>query len=339
MGSKTPSPGYPASQQFTVPQLAAFVAAASCETFTEAAQRLCLSQPSLSRNIRELEEALGEVLFDRSCKGVRLSGAGHKLLPAAHELLLTHKQAQTGMATWRQCRSAQFRAVGSTAVMPLILTPLLKSLRSEFGTAQLVVDSAPSEEVVRQVLGGRASLGVSASQVVHPELRHTAVLDAPLGLLAASCCPLPLRFDTLDEFFEVPLVRLSDQSPVTRLLQGMNVPFKAYFQSLICVPCVMTAFDMVEKSGMAMITSGIAASHPQAAGMRFIALPHLLPKAQVHVISRRDTPFDAPQERMREILCESLLEAAWHPSVRRMRRSDALVQNVVVPEPEPGVRT
>lgn len=321
MGNANPLLACPASQQFTVSQLAAFVTAASCDTFTEAAQRLALSQPSLSRNIRELEQALGVALFDRSYKGVLLSNAGRKLLPAAQDLLLTHTQAQAGMASWRQCRSARFRAIGSTSVMPLVLAPLLKALRAEFGTAALDVGSAGSEEVERQVLGGRASLGVSASQVSYPELRHTVVLEAPLGLLAAPGCPLPTRLETLEDLSRLPIVRLVDHSPVTRLLQNMARPFHAYFESPICVPCVMTAFDLVQQAGMAMITSGVAASHPQSAGMQFIVLPDLLPTAKVHVISRRDVPFDEGQERMREILCDSVVSVGWHPSVRRIWRS------------------
>lgn len=55
--------------------------------FGRAAERLAISQPPLSWNIRQLEESLGARLFDRNSRGVRLTEAGKALVPAARALL------------------------------------------------------------------------------------------------------------------------------------------------------------------------------------------------------------------------------------------------------------
>jgi DNA-binding transcriptional LysR family regulator len=55
--------------------------------FGRAASRLAISQPPLSVNIRQLEEAIGVQLFERNSRGVRLTAAGQALVPAARALL------------------------------------------------------------------------------------------------------------------------------------------------------------------------------------------------------------------------------------------------------------
>lgn len=64
-----------------------FAAVADARHFGAAARDLGMTQPPLSQGIRRLESRLGVRLFDRDARGVRITAAGHGLLPAARELL------------------------------------------------------------------------------------------------------------------------------------------------------------------------------------------------------------------------------------------------------------
>jgi len=68
-------------------QVRAFVVTAEQLHFGRAAERLFLTQQALSKRIRQLERSLGEPLFVRGTRGVELSGAGHRFLPHARQLL------------------------------------------------------------------------------------------------------------------------------------------------------------------------------------------------------------------------------------------------------------
>ena len=73
--------------RFKLRQLEMFVAVAEALNFREAAQRLHMTQPPLSRQIRELEGALGVSLLERNSKGVTLTAAGERFLGEARALI------------------------------------------------------------------------------------------------------------------------------------------------------------------------------------------------------------------------------------------------------------
>jgi DNA-binding transcriptional LysR family regulator len=86
-------------------QLAAFLAVVEEGSFTRAARRLGVAQPSLSQQIRHLEERLGGPLLERLPRGVRLTAAGKALLP----------EAQTAVRAAERARSAARMALGLEA--------------------------------------------------------------------------------------------------------------------------------------------------------------------------------------------------------------------------------
>ncbi|MER6495011.1 MULTISPECIES: LysR family transcriptional regulator [Streptomyces] len=109
-----------------------FLAVAEDLHFTRAADRLYVSQPALSKQIRSLERQLGVELFRRDRHGVRLTEAGEALLPHARQVLQAWAAADTAMAS--------ARAAGrGTLVVGMSTSPgrggLLPAIRSRFTAA------------------------------------------------------------------------------------------------------------------------------------------------------------------------------------------------------------
>src|SRR6187431_1814935 len=79
----------------TLKQLEAFYFAATLGSFVLAAQRVHVTQSSLSKRIAELEEWVGAALFSRSGRRAHLTEAGHRLLPVAGQMLDLRESARS----------------------------------------------------------------------------------------------------------------------------------------------------------------------------------------------------------------------------------------------------
>jgi DNA-binding transcriptional LysR family regulator len=109
-----------------------FAVLAEYEHFGHAATALHITQPSLSRQIRQLEQHLGARLLDRTPQGSQLTPAGHVFLPRARALL---KDAADAAAQTRAAATPHELTVGYTT--NLIITPAVRQLRRQHPDAEV----------------------------------------------------------------------------------------------------------------------------------------------------------------------------------------------------------
>ena len=112
-----------------ITQLRYFVATAEAGTISRAAERCGVAQPSLSQQIRKLEQTLGQRLFDRLGRGVALTDTGRALLPRARQILAAVHDAQTHLGDDVE-QGAGRLVIGAIPTMaPYLLPPALKIIR------------------------------------------------------------------------------------------------------------------------------------------------------------------------------------------------------------------
>ncbi len=133
--------------------LALFLAVADALSFRQAAETLHLSQPPLSRAIRELEERLGMRLFDRNTKGVSLTDAGHKLLPYARSVGKLLHQAEAELTI--QAFPPTLRLGLTSAAEPTWFRGLAERLKTMHPGIALLTVSDTSPRLVRQLRAGK----------------------------------------------------------------------------------------------------------------------------------------------------------------------------------------
>lgn len=145
----------------TVKQLRAFLAVAQTLSFTQACERLHLSQPALSLAIKGLEETLGGKLLIRSTRSVRLTPEGESLLPLAKHLLAQWDNTEERL---RQRFTLQLGRL-SVAAMPSfacnLLPAALVKFRQQYPKINVTVHDVVNEEVTDMVRSRQVEMGIA----------------------------------------------------------------------------------------------------------------------------------------------------------------------------------
>lgn len=174
-------------------QLRYFVAVARAGTFTHAAEQEGVTQPSLSQQIRKLEDSLGMPLFERRGRSVRLTQAGERLLPQARNLLRQAADARQslGELTNRVCGRLAVGAIPT--VMPYWLAPKIANFRSRYVEVEVQLVENITARLVEGLQTGDLdvavlSLPISFRDIICSELFREELLfvlpkDHPLAAL------------------------------------------------------------------------------------------------------------------------------------------------------------
>lgn len=144
-------------------QLEAFIAVAQEGSFTQAAERLDIRQPSLSARIRRLERSLGGTLINRSSRPVALTPLGRSFLPLA-ERALAILEAAGELARAEHLESGlQMRLGCPFSVATYLMPQVVDSFSHEFPQAELYIESGNSDFVVSRLRDELIDLGFAAA--------------------------------------------------------------------------------------------------------------------------------------------------------------------------------
>jgi DNA-binding transcriptional LysR family regulator len=157
----------------------------------QAAERLHLSQPPLSRAIRELEERLGCRLFERHAGGMVLTGAGRALRPYALKVERLLRDAEQAMAA--QAAPVRVRLGLTSAVEPAWFNRLTETAGVRFTEQGFSVVSDTSPRLVRQLRAGRLDTACIALPTEAGELQVHKVDRLPMVVALCSSDPLARR--------------------------------------------------------------------------------------------------------------------------------------------------
>jgi DNA-binding transcriptional LysR family regulator len=166
-----------------------FLVAAEELHFGRAAERLHIAQPSLSRGIRSLEEALGVKLFVRVGRSVRLTRAGEVLQRSAPQALGELSRI------FEECRAAGLGQKGhlSISFLPsarVLVLEAVERYRRRHGAIHLALDEALDEHQLAGLMAGRIDIAVVRDRRERPSLSFQRLIDAGLCVALPRSHPL-----------------------------------------------------------------------------------------------------------------------------------------------------
>jgi DNA-binding transcriptional LysR family regulator len=176
-----------------------FIAVAEEESFTRAAQRCFITQPSISAQIQALERELGEALFDRAQRTTVLTDGGRLLLPYARECVRAAQNAKAEFSARAGLLRGEFRIGTGGGVEHTTIPVLLGELRQKYPGLDIDVSEATSRPLLDMVLQNRL---------------HAAVIARPDEELPATVCSAPMFSDEIVAVYDPSVYPLGDADPL-----------------------------------------------------------------------------------------------------------------------------
>lgn len=166
-------------------QVHAFLEVAQAGNLSRAAEALYVTQPALTARIQALEKELGESLFVRTGRGVRLTDAGRVFLPFAQRSLAALTDGRQALTDLRSASAGRLALGAAPAVSTYVLPPALKRFVARHPRVDVAVRTGHSEEILEMVLHDEVQLGLVRS-IHHPDIDATPLYDDELVLV---CTP------------------------------------------------------------------------------------------------------------------------------------------------------
>lgn len=258
---------------------------------TEVANALFTSQPGVSRQIRELEDELGVVIFERN--GKRLTGLtppGKDILRIVEKLLVEAENLQQASAEFAAQDSGTLTVAVTHTQARYALPQVVQSFRNAFPGVRIALQQSAPEHIAEWVLSGRADIGIATEGltafpdlVSFPCYRWSHLVVAPEGHPIFSSRQ-PLR---LEDLAEHPLITYDVG------FTGRSHIDAAFVEAGLAPDIVLTAMDSdVIKQYVALgmgvgIVASMAFDHGRDKGMRALEASHLFAPNVTRLAVRR----------------------------------------------------
>jgi len=177
-------PSLDIDRSVTLRQLRTFKTVADLNSFSLAAQQLGLSQPSVSYQVKELEEAIGMPLLDRLGKGVHLTEAGAVLYSYARRTLDVLEEAGLALEEMRGIKRGKLRVGASTTVGIYLLPAALGAFKKLHPGLVISLEIGTRARVQEQVLRNELDLAVVGPALKDPDLAILPFVSDELVVIA-----------------------------------------------------------------------------------------------------------------------------------------------------------
>jgi len=201
-------------------QLAAFCAVVERGSFSQAAERLGVTQPAVSLQIRALEKRLGRQLLDRSGRRVEPTEAGRRLYRSAQRMLSLEEQLLEEVATGGEGELTGTLQIGASTGPAAIVVPLLLcEFQRENPSVKVALTVADTQAVVEHVAARELELGIVGAArrqrgvAFEPFLRDEVILVCPPGHRLAG------RTVSIEDLRDEQLILMQEGGGVRQLLE------------------------------------------------------------------------------------------------------------------------
>ncbi|PCI31864.1 MAG: LysR family transcriptional regulator [Flavobacteriaceae bacterium] len=161
-----------------------FKTVAHYASFTKAAERLFISQPAVSKAIRNLEEAYKSTFFIRKRNSIELTDEGKVFLTYVHRILSVHAEIDDHFLTSKNTQPSEIKFGVSTTVASYVIPKVIANFRTQFPQTSFDIKSGNSEAIENLILSQELDFGITEGKNTNQQLQFSQFVKDEIVLVA-----------------------------------------------------------------------------------------------------------------------------------------------------------
>ena len=274
-----------------------FLALADAHSFTIAAELLNVTQPTLSHQIKQLETAIGAILFERRSKDVELSQAGQLFRPYCERILKELELGALALSELEGLMRGTLRMAVSHSFSSSMLPNALSEFASRYPGVRVVARVIPRVEMERALVAGELDLAVAYVSDDSEHITAETLIEETLVLLVGPDHPWAGRTSApMRALAEIPLVLLTPEFAARQFVDNQFTQARLSANIVLEMNAIEPILAIVRHSKFATVLSNGAISDTK--GIHLIALEDPVPHRAVAILWRRHGHRSRAAERM-----------------------------------------
>lgn len=287
--------------------LRTFVAVAKKESFSEAARVLYVSQPTVTAQIKALEEELNTKLFIRTKKSVDITAAGKVLFHYAEEILNLCTKAENEIASLEDVLWGTLYVASSLTVGESVLPVILHDFTKEHPSIQLKTEIINSSQIVDMISHSEIEVGLIEVDIRNPKLAIEPFMDDELVLFTHRDMPLPDEgYVSFAEFKEMPLI-MREKGSGTRTVFEDGLSSRGHYLEESRVVLEIGNTESIKTAveaglGVSILSKNTVRKEVESGLFKTFHLEDVRFKRQFYVVYEKDKTLSAVSQRFIELV-------------------------------------
>ena len=194
--------------------------------FTKAADELCITQPAVSKHIREIENHFHLKLFDRNGTKIKLTEAGEIMLQYTNQIFTLYGNLEFELNSLNERHNGKLRIGASTTIAQYVLPPLLADFHKKFSDIQVTLMINNTEQIEQALQNKDIDFGIIEGQSKNTSFKYTEFIKDEIVLVANSNHPSAKKETIeLDELLKTPLLIREPGSGTLEVIAHALKPF------------------------------------------------------------------------------------------------------------------
>lgn len=252
-------------------QLEMFQAIVETGSFTKAGERLYVSQSAVSRQIKLLEEELGDQIFRRIHRKIYLTPTGEVLLQYTRKLFNELRLMTAEISDLANLRRGSLRLAGGMSVCSYLFPPLLKEYQKRYPNIELNITTGTNDEILRTIRANEVDAALLSLPFHDPDLNVIPALTEEMVLVMERNHPLSVKDEIgFQDLTPYTFIHFEKGANTRKLIEQIFQEEKVQFRNTMELQNVEITKPLVEQGlGISIIPFPAVAGRRDSHGLCF----------------------------------------------------------------------